>query len=172
MRDAIVDATDRALRTPVHPRFLTTERGFQGQFYCHLQQNLKEFGLIQGHQILEQEYPKKGKHNADMQRPDVILHIPSEFSGRPVDQDNFAVWALKIRADAQRARDDFEKLNSMFAGLNYPLGIFVNIGAEEHFANEYKGPFFDRLLTVAVCPDGDQLVTRWGPSDEDKGAAE
>lgn len=160
----IVTATDEALRQVAEPRFLRTERGFQGRFYCALQRVLEKRGLLQGGRILEMEYQKSARHGMS-QRPDIILHVPAEDSGAGVAENNFAVWALKKRATAREARDDLARLDEMFERLCYPLGIFVNIDARDHFAASYDGRFPERLRTVAVWLDG-EVVTSWSCPEE------
>ena len=160
MSDEIITATDAALRRVAEPRFLRTERGFQGQFYCALQRVLKERGLLREGRILEMEYQKSTRHGMS-QRPDIVLHVPAEDSGAGMAENNFAVWALKRRATLAEARDDFVKLDEMFEQLCYPLGIFVNIDARDHFAASYDGRFPERVRAVAVWLDGG-AVTSWG----------
>jgi hypothetical protein len=89
-------------------------------------------------------------HNRIYQRPDIILHIPVEHSGAVPTDNNFAVWALKARANKAAALEDFEKLNQMFTYLNYEIGFFVNIGNDFHHLNNYNGKFQDRLICFAV----------------------
>ena len=160
LRDEILTATDEALRQVTELRFLRTERGFQGKFYCALQQILDEMGLLEDERILEMEYQKSARHGM-IQRPDIILHVPAEDSGAGVAENNFAVWALKRRATTSQARQDFARLDEMFERLCYPLGIFVNIDARDHFAASYDGGFPERLRTVAVWLDR-QVATSWG----------
>ncbi len=167
MRDDIVAATDRALRQVAEPRFLRTERGFQGQFYCALQRMLEERGVFRDGRILEMEYQKSARHGIG-QRPDIILHVPAEDSGAAVTENNFAVWALKRHATAMQAQHDFERLDEMFERLCYRLGIFVNIDARDHFATSYAGRFAERLRTVAVWLDR-EVVTKWGSPKHAKG---
>jgi uracil-DNA glycosylase len=164
MNDDIVAATDEALRQVAEPRFLRTERGFQGQFYCALQRVLEARGVLQGGLILEMEYQKSARHGMS-QRPDIVLHVPAEDSGAGVAGNNFAVWALKRRTTPSRAGDDFARLDEMFEMLCYPLGIFVNIDARDHLAWCYDGKFPERLRTVAVWLE-DQVVTSWRCPDE------
>ncbi len=157
----IVSATDEALREVAEPRFLRTERGFQGQFYCALQRFLEERNLLQGGCMLEMEYQKSARHGMS-QRPDIILHVPAEDSGARLAENNFAVWALKRRATEPQARVDFDKLDEMFEMLCYPLGIFLNIAATDHLAGSYHGKFPRRLRTAAVWLDGGTVQTSWG----------
>ena len=156
----VVAATDEALRQVATPRFLRTERGFQGQFYCALQRALEERRLLQDGRVLETEYQKSACHGMS-QRPDIVLHVPAEESGAGVARNNFSVWALKRQATQSQAREDFDKLDQMFETLHYPLGFFVNIDARDHLAASYRGRFPKRLRSVAVWRDG-TVQTSWG----------
>lgn len=164
LADKLIAATEEALREVTAPRFFRSERGFQGRFYCTLQRLLDREAALKDGCILEMEYQKSARHGM-RQRPDIILHVPAEDSGRPVIEDNFAVWALKRRATESDALDDFDNLNEMFGGLCYPLGFFVNIDAKDHFASSYRGRFPERLHTVAVWLDG-RVQTKWGSPTE------
>src|SRR5271167_3840878 len=159
MIDAIISATDEALYAVSEPRFLRTERGFHGRFYCALQQALEKRGVLEGGRILEMEYQKSARHGMS-QRPDIVLHIPAEESGAAVYENNAAVWALKRHATENDARTDFDKLDEMLGVLHYELGIFVNIDSGEDFAASYRGAFPDRVFTVAVSVDGGKVVAR------------
>jgi hypothetical protein len=161
MIDVIISATDTALLAISVPRFLRTERGFQGQFYCALQKALEERGVLQGDHILEMEYQKSARHGI-YQRPDIVLHIPAEEASAEVYENNLAVWALKRHATEDAARDDFDKLDEMFDQLRYPLGIFVNIDSAEHFALSYAGRFPERVRTVAVSIEDGEILPKWG----------
>jgi hypothetical protein len=164
MSNQIVAATDEALRQVDAPRFLRTERGFQGEFYCALRRTLDRRGLLQGGRILEMEYQKSARHGMS-QRPDIVLHVPAEESGAGVADNNFAVWALKRCATAGEAEEDFAKLDEMFEHLHYPLGIFVNIDAKNLFAASYHGRFPERLRTVAVWLHG-EVLTSWSRPEQ------
>lgn len=158
--EAIVKATNDALVCLSEARFFCTERGFHGRFYCVLQNILEERGLLKSPRVLEMEYQKSSRHEIS-QRPDIILHVPAEDSDAQVSEFNFAVWALKRRATKSKAREDFEKLNEMFYRLEYPLGIFVNIDAQDHMASEYLGCYKDRLYAVAVWLEDQQAMVDW-----------
>ena len=160
MTEAIVKATNEALVRLSEARFFQTERGFHGRFYCELQRALEETGLLKPPRILEMEYQKGSRHEMS-QRPDIILHVPAEDSGAQVSDSNYAVWALKRRATKSKASEDFEKLNDMFYRLEYPLGIFVNIDAQDHMASEYSGSYQDRLYAVAVWLQDQQAMINW-----------
>ena len=160
MIDDIVDATDKALKMGIHPRYFQSERGFQGKFYCALQQILDNKGLLQDGYILEMEYQKSGLHNTS-QRPDIILHVPTEESGAKVDENNMAVWALKKDSRNETlVKEDFDKLDKMFEILKYQCGIFINIGSKNNFSEVYKGKFKDRLRMVAVWLE-EEICTNW-----------
>lgn len=164
MREAIIIATDRALHRAAEPRFLRSERGFHGRFYCTLQHELEARGLLNDDRVLEMEYQKSGRHGMRL-RPDIVLHVPAEDSGASIDENNLAVWALKRCSTADRACEDFDKLDEFFERLRYGLGFFVNIGAADNFAEHYRGKFSSRLRTVAVWREA-EVATKW-----DQGAA-
>lgn len=164
MINEIIAATNSALREVTTPRFLRTERGFHGRFYCALQRVLEELGVLQGDHILEMEYQKSARHGMS-QRPDIVLHVPAEESGAKVNENNVAVWALKRRATLGEACEDFDKLDQMFEMLNYPMGIFINVDAKQHFADFYNGRFPERVRTVAVWLDS-TVVTTWGRPEQ------
>lgn len=155
-------ATDAALRAVTHPRFFATERGFHGRFYCALQAELDRRGVLRDDFILEMEYQKSGRHGAS-QRPDIVLHAPSEATGAPVTENNLAVWALKRRASPAEAAFDFCHLEEMFCGLHYPVGFFVNVDAQRALIEHYVGRFSDRVAAVAVWLEAGQVRTNWSP---------
>lgn len=154
-KKTLINATIRSLSLITTPRLFRTERGYQGEFFCALQNILKEQGIIDGDIILEMEYQKSQRHGIH-QRPDIILHVPAEISRANVSENNFAVWALKHRSSQKSALEDFRKLDEMFDVLEYPLGFFINIDSARHYFDEYKGDFVDRLVAFAVqlCEDG------------------
>jgi hypothetical protein len=95
------------------------------------------------------------------QRPDIILHIPTEVSRAAVNENNYAVWALKLQANQSKAKEDYSKLNEMFSVLNYQNGFFINIDSEHHFldviahncknfCNEVYYTFRERVAAFAV----------------------
>ncbi len=149
LRETLINATIEALSLVTNPRFFNTERGYQGVFFCELQRILKAEGIVDGNCILEMEYQKSSRHGIG-QRPDIILHIPVEISREDVTQNNFAVWALKLRGKDNDAKEDFEKLDEMFDSLHYPLGFFINIASESHYLSEYEGNFREKIVAIAV----------------------
>lgn len=150
MREAIVEATIAALSSVINPRFFKSEREYQGGFYCGLLAELENRNLLTEDRIVEMEYQKRSAKHGLSQRPDIIFHIPTELSGADVADNNYAVWAFKANAGPEAAQEDFEKLNQMFGGLNYPLGFFINIRTGQHCLQHYNGPFRDRLFGFAV----------------------
>ena len=164
MREALIAATEAAIRSVDAARFFQTERGFHGRFYCPLQAELDRVGLIAGGAILEMEYQKSARHGLG-QRPDIVFHIPAEHSDAGVRANNFAVWALKRRATTIEARDDFDKLDQMFDALEYPLGFFVNIDATDPMREHYTGIYRPRLVAVAAQLVGSQVNVHWAPAD-------
>lgn len=163
MREILVAATEAAIHSVDAARFFRTERGFQGRFYCALQSELDHAGLLTGGAILEIEYQKWAAHGMG-QRPDIIFHVPIEHSGTDRNSNNFAVWALKRKATVASACDDFAKLNQMFLQLNYPIGFFVNIDAEEPMAIHYQGEYGGRLLAVSAGYSNGRVSTTWASS--------
>lgn len=57
-KETLINATIQSLRLIRNPRFFSTERGFQGEFFCALQNILIEQGIIDESNILEMEYQK------------------------------------------------------------------------------------------------------------------
>lgn len=159
MEENIIRATIDALLSVRHPRFFQNERGYHGRFYCFLQGELEKYGFLQGNDIIEMEYQKSQRHNL-RQRPDIIFHIPAEVSKASVTENNYAVWALKPDANAESAKDDFQKLDQMFATLHYPLGVFINIRSEIHHFCTYSGPHVERLHAFAVALQDDAVTVR------------
>jgi hypothetical protein len=161
MEDKILSATGEALRSVSEERFFRTERGYHGRFYCVLQSELDRRGLLHGGAILEMEYQKSAPHNT-RQRPDIVFHVPTEYSGAEVRQNNFAVFALKRRATARDAEDDFRRLDEMCERLDYPLAIFINVDSEQTFDSQYRGLFRERLHTFSVLLIDGEVQVRNG----------
>lgn len=159
-RALLIQATVCALRSIGNPRLFQTERGYQGAFLCALQSLLHDLGIVDGQCILEMEYQKRQVRHITQQRPDIILHVPTEISGDAVTSNNFAVWALKRKAKLKAAKADFVKLDDMFSSLHYPLGFFINIDSEAHYLEEYRGDFRERLVACAVSLNGDTARVR------------
>jgi hypothetical protein len=144
-----IRATVAAIRFVRNPRYLATERGYHGAFYCALRAFFDETGLLSENCILEMEYQKSARHDTS-QRPDIVFHIPVEVSKGSVHDNNFAVWALKRDASFSDARGDYEKLDEMGATLRYPLIIFVNVHSSKTHLDAYCGNFRERIHAFAV----------------------
>ena len=157
MKKHIIEATIEALKSIRNPRYFNNERGYQGEFYCALRKQLAERAVIGldkhdtiiGDIILDMEYQKRGVHRTQ-QRPDIILHKPAKVTNTSVDENNFAVWALKRKCRCPKAKKDFTKLNEMFRNLNYPLGFFINIDNDSHHLEHYKGDYDKRIFGFSV----------------------
>lgn len=149
MNDVLIEATIQAVCSIANPRLFKTERGYQGEFYCKLQHILKTKNIVNGVCILEMEYQKASRHGT-RQRPDILLHVPTELSKAKVTENNYAMWALKLMADSKQANDDYEKLGIMMKRLKYPLGFFINIATKAHHLEQYRGHFPGRIIAIAV----------------------
>ena len=139
-----------------NPRFYKTERGFQGEFAAVVHQGMNSQALIGEQFVVEEEYQKRRIH-LTRQRPDLILHLPTEVSGAIPNQNNIAVWAFKQKAHPGKARRDFENLDVMFDRLNYPIGVFINISSHLHHLNLYEGPFPERMVAFATRLEADAI---------------
>lgn len=161
MLEMIEQTVREALHEISHERFYATERGYQGALYCTLHTKLhRRGGFDQGH-ILEIEYQKSRRHDMT-QRPDIILHIPAQPPNMDVRANNLAVWALKRKANAEQADDDFYKLNEMMHRLNYASAYFINIDSQDTMVERYQGDFGDRLRVFAVWLENGRVRVRTG----------
>ncbi len=164
MRQALINATESAIRAVDAARFFQTEREFHGRFYCALQEQLEREGLLANGAILEMEYQKSSRHDLS-QRPDIVFHIPAEYSSATVQENNFAVWALKRRASPAKAKSDFVLLDEMFQLLHYPIGFFLNIDSTDPMLQHYQGAFPDRLAAIAAQLSDGQTTVCWAAAD-------
>lgn len=157
MNKHIIDATIQALKLVRNVRFLKTERGYQGEFFCELKTALYERSILKDDLILEMEYQKAQSRHHIGQRPDIILHVPAEVSGEPVHENNIAVWALKRHSNIHDARDDYNKLDEMLRDLDYDAGFFINLDCNFHHLERYNGNYKDRLFAFSVKLSGNTL---------------
>lgn len=136
-----------ALQSITAPRLFETERGYQGALLAQLDRRLQ----LPERVVVEQEYQKQaGRHGLTI-RPDVIIHEPFDperFTDRT--QGNVAVIELKLRSTAAAAADDFKSLGLMLDVLRYPLGVFINIGAERTWAELLPQALRGRVVCFAV----------------------
>lgn len=143
-----IRAIIRAMRTIQYPRYYETERGYQAELYCALKKEFKK--TFPSGTIPESEYQKNQETHSMSQRPDIIFHIPAEFSGLCVNEGNSLVIALKLNANKGEAVEDFKKMDDMFERLNYPVGIFINIGSFDTYLECYEGAYKNRMIAFGV----------------------
>ena len=152
--NAVLHAIRESLRAVTQPRFFETERGFQGQLLVELNGRLQCEGTV-----VEQEYQKRMCHHGFKIRPDIIAHVPYDPDRhRSRREGNFVVFELKLRADQDAAFEDFDRLSMMCAGLDYPLGIFINIDSFETHLERYAGEHRSPLHAFAVRLDDRRVV--------------
>lgn len=124
----IIDISIKALKEIKESRFFQTERGYQGRFACALYKHLDQDNIFPDDMIVEIEYQKRIDCHDTRMRPDLIIHIPSDSQDKESRKNNnFVVYQFKKEADYKKAKDDFEKLETLFKKLKYTLGVFVNI---------------------------------------------
>ena len=155
-RETFLDAFRDSIRAITNSRYFSNERGYQGQLIVELQSRARH--IFPSNVIWEQEYQKTLKNQGIKIRPDIIIHTPYDekmHSNRR--SGNFVVIQLKRRASVDRAREDFDNLNSMFK-LDYQLGIFLNINSANTFSNCYTGDYPKRLHYFAVQLVNDEVV--------------
>jgi hypothetical protein len=143
-------------------RFYETERGYQGRVNALLSAYLQQHAIFPPETIIEEEYQKTMKHHQIRQRPDMIIHIPIE-AGLTENrvENNFYVMALKLRADAMAALQDFDSLDEMFGQLEYPEGVFINVcGYPQIHLGSYTGHYSARIHELAVRMDNDAVSVR------------
>ena len=149
MKEELLNIVRESLLEITNPRFFETERGFQGMLLHKIQSRLS--GEAWAGAIVEQEYPKKLKEHGLRIRPDLIIHVPfnpEEHKSRR--EDNFAVIELKLRANKERAIEDYNHLSNMCNELDYPLALFINLGSSETFFDEYAGNNKDKMVAIGV----------------------
>jgi len=144
----LINISIEGLKTIKEERFYYTERGYQGRLYCSLQSKLDSLEVPE-RAIIEMEYQKSSRHGMT-QRPDIVIHIPAEFNDLEVIEGNFVVFALKKKANKEKAKEDFDKLDEMFESLRYQYGFFINISSQKHFLEYYDGQYKDKIHSFAV----------------------
>jgi hypothetical protein len=160
--EIIIEIVIQALKEINSPRFYKTERGFQGRFACGLYKILEERHIFPDDYEIEEEYQKRLKDHGTRLRPDLIIHIPF-VTGRAESrrEDNFVVYAFKLRANEAEANEDFEKLDELFEKLDYPIGFFINIGRYPNiFLENYSGRFMERIHELSNKIEEGRLYIR------------
>jgi len=150
MKEKIIRSTINALSEINNPRLFKTERGYQGEFYCQLKRELTTNGLLSGDRMLEMEPQKVNSRHHTRQRPDIILHIPIEISGANPDENNFAVWELKLDGKSTDAIYEINNFEYMFRELKYSLAIFINIDSDNNFKDKFEQHLNNDVIALAV----------------------
>lgn len=148
-KEQLVSVTKEAILKIENPRYFQTERGYQMEFYSLLKELLPPECNLTNDRMLEGEPQKTKSVHGTNQRPDIIFHIPRK-NGTAVDENNYCLWALKLRGNKNEAKSDFDKLNEMFLRLKYSFGLWINIDSSETWINEYKGIYQQRIGSFAV----------------------
>ena len=148
-----IETLIKAIKRIKEPRLFNSERGYQGQLKSELDRLLEVRDPQFDHPLVEEEYQKSAEHHGINLRPDIIIHIPFDRGVSPTRKhDNFLVILLKLAANEIKAFENFEALETICSGLNYPIGVAVNVRSNRLFLQKYaakrKGPY--RLVEVAV----------------------
>lgn len=153
----IMEAINLALTKVNNQRFFENERGFQGEFKANLK---AELGIdLPAGSIIEDEHQKRLKDHGLRLRPDLIIHIPYDEKTNPNRKSgNYVVFALKKQATEKIAIEDFEKLDKMIKALDYKLGVFINIDANQTFYENCLVDSNDRIICFAVKKKGDENI--------------
>lgn len=153
----------QALEAVPHPYFDMTELGFQGQLLTQLDKQIPQHLLPQG-ALLQQEYQKTMAQHGLTIRPDIIIHEPFDPARHKSRKDgNVAVIELKRMASEAEALGDFDSLIRMLDVLEYPMGVFINIGAQDTHATLIPAAAKGRITCMAACLiDGKVQITQ-GP---------
>lgn len=141
------------LKSITVPRYYSTERGYQTEFYRILSNEIENKRLFPEETIFEAEVQKRTlDHYGITQRPDLLIHIPIE-TGLTDDpsENNFVNFAFKLNGNERVSIEDYSKLEEMFLHLNYELGIYINIGRyPDIYLHNYQGNFKDRIHEFSV----------------------
>jgi len=157
--DRLLNIVKESLAAVDNPRFYETERGFQGAFLAELNRRLPS--LRWDGAIIEQEYQKRISLYALKIRPDIIIHVPfKEGHHNSRKEGNFVVFELKLNATVEEAMKDYSDLSSMCEVLDYPLGIFINIGSDNAYLKEFQGAHKERLHAFSVFLEGTRVRVR------------
>lgn len=78
----LVNLIETALASVTDPHYYEDERGFQGELYAHLRQQLRDMALPDG-ALLREEYQNRLATHGLQIRPDIILHEPFDPDRHP-----------------------------------------------------------------------------------------
>lgn len=149
----IIQQTINAIQNIKVPRFFNTERGFVNKFSHFLELEIENNNPFPENTIVEAEVQKRlNAHYGIRQRPDLLIHIPIETGlTENANENNFVVYAFKLKGVHSIVNEDFAKLDEMFEGLNYEVGIFINIGSYPNsFLENYNGNYKERIHEFSV----------------------
>jgi hypothetical protein len=158
--ETLLKAVRTSIETIDSPRNYDNERGLQGQLLVELSKRIPAC-LPPDRTLIEQEHQKTLEHHGLTIRPDIIIHQPFDPAHHGSRREgNFAVFELKRRASAKEAAEDFGSLAAMLDVLQYPIGIFINIGSDETHANLVPQQARGRIVIFAArLIDGHVRVT-------------
>jgi hypothetical protein len=158
--ETLIEIIRESLYAIEEPRFYETERGFQGQLLIELSKRIPKY-FPDGMAVIEQEHQKTLELHGLRIRPDIVIHQPfDQVIHETRRHGNFAVIELKLRAGPKKAAEDFKNLYSMLTLLDYPVGIFINIGHSCPQAIHVPDGARGRIIAFAtkLMPDGVQVV--------------
>ena len=158
-KDAFFSCLRSALEAIRHPQYFEDERAYQGALIAQLTAHIPS-GVMPTNGIIQQEPQKTlARHHLNL-RPDVIVHEPYDSAHhRGRNEGNHVVIELKRRATMAAALEDFESLDAMLNVLNYPLGIFLNIGSADSFSRAVPERLRARITCLAVELGSDRVVS-------------
>jgi len=127
--EALLAAIRASLEAIATQRCYDNEHAYQGQLLVELSNRLAGW-IAEDGLLLEPEHQKTLANHGLTIRPDLIIHQPFDphiHANRR--QGNIAAFELKRLASPKAAREDFASLAAMIRVLEYPLGVFINIGS-------------------------------------------
>jgi hypothetical protein len=116
------------------PSLFRDERGYQGELKSKIDRlidtkvPLADFSTP----LVQEEYQKRAERHGITLRPDLIIHVPFERGVSPTRKnDNYMVILLKRSAGWAKAKENFSNLEIICSGLNYPVGISINVASSK-----------------------------------------
>jgi len=148
--ETLLAAVRASLEAIEAPRYYENEHGFQGQLLVELSKRIPACLPPDG-TVIEQEHQKTLANHGLNIRPDIIIHQPFDPAFHTNRRHgNFAVFELKRRASGTEAAEDFANLAAMLDLLQYPLGIFINIGSQRTHASLVPAHARGRIVIYAT----------------------
>ena len=153
--EAAITAFHDALSSINAPRYFESERGFQGALLVQLSHSL----TLPDKVLIEQEHQKRLQAHGLTFRPDIIVHEPfTPLLHGNRSEGNYIVVELKLNATPEEATDDFRKLTQMLQILNYPIGIFINIGSTRTYRELAPIETQGRVVCFAVSQSNGETI--------------